>query len=84
MKGVGKPQYYLGGDIVNLGEEWEKEGISMAFSAQTYIENILPKLLQLLGKENFENRQFRCPPNITPKWIIPLFYHPQKFLSTDP
>ena len=28
MKGVGKPQYYyLGGDVVELGEEWNKEGI---------------------------------------------------------
>ena len=24
MKGVGKPQYYLGGDVVELGAEWEK------------------------------------------------------------
>ena len=44
MKGVGKPQYYLGGDIVQIGEEWKSENVSMAFSAQTYIENILPKL----------------------------------------
>ena len=27
MKGVGKPQYYLGGDVLELGEEWEKENI---------------------------------------------------------
>ena len=42
MKGVGKPQYYLGGDVVELGLEWEKEGISAAFSTETYIINALP------------------------------------------
>ena len=44
MKGVGKPMYYLGGDVVELGPEWEKEGIQQAFSAETYIPTILPKL----------------------------------------
>ena len=37
MKGVGKPQYYLGGDVIELPEEWNKEGIYTAFSAETYI-----------------------------------------------
>jgi hypothetical protein len=37
-EGVGKPQYYLGGDVVELGEEWNKEGIYTAFSAETYIK----------------------------------------------
>ena len=37
MKGVGKPEYYLGGDIITLFPEWEKEGITSAFSAKTYI-----------------------------------------------
>jgi hypothetical protein len=41
MKGVGKPQYYLGGDVVELGEEWNKEGIYTAFSAETYIKHSL-------------------------------------------
>ena len=54
MKGVGKPQYYLGGDVVELGDEWEKEGISAAFSAETYIINTLPKLAKLCGLEVFK------------------------------
>ena len=33
MKGVGKPQYYLGGDVVDLPNEWHKEGVETAFSA---------------------------------------------------
>src|SRR5687767_12885164 len=53
MKGVGKPQYYLGGDVVGLGPEWEKEGISEAFSAETYIQNALPKLAKSCGLEEF-------------------------------
>jgi len=53
MKGVGKPQYYLGGDIVDLGPEWKKEGITTSFSAQTYIQNCLPKLANMCGKETF-------------------------------
>src|SRR5689334_18129099 len=54
MKDVGKPQYYLGGDVIDMGPEWEKEGISSAFSAETYISNALPKLAKLCGLENFK------------------------------
>ena len=35
MKGVGKPWYYLGEDVLELGEEWNKEGIYTVFSAET-------------------------------------------------
>ena len=42
MKGVGKPEYYVGGDVVDLPKEWEKENVSTAFSARTYIENCVP------------------------------------------
>ena len=54
MKGVGKPQYYLGGDVVGLGPEWEKEGISEAFSDETYIQNALPKLAKSCGLVEFQ------------------------------
>jgi len=54
MKGVGKPQYYLGGDVVELGSEWEKEGMNAAFSAETYIYNTLPKLALLCGLQDFK------------------------------
>lgn len=59
MKGVGKPQYYLGGDIVDLGPEWEKEGCSIAFSAETYIRNSLPKLAKLCDQDDF--RKYNTP-----------------------
>ena len=54
MKGVGKPQYYLGGDVVELGPEWEKEGITECFSAETYIHNALPKLAKSCGHQEFK------------------------------
>ena len=54
MKGVGKPQYYLGGDVVSLGPEWEKEGITEAFSAETYILNAIPKLAKSCGLAEFQ------------------------------
>ena len=53
MKGVGKPQYYLGGDVVDLSEEWHKQDIYTAFSAETYIGNCLPKLAKMCDLEQF-------------------------------
>ena len=77
MKGVGKPMYYLGGDVVELGPEWEKEGIYQAFSAETYITNVLPKLAKSCGLEEF--RKFNTP--------FYKEYYPEldksEFISTD-
>ena len=53
MKGVGKPQYYLGGDVVEMNPEWMKEDITMAISAETYITNALPKLAKTCGLQEF-------------------------------
>ena len=47
MKGVGIPEYYLGGDVEQLDEHWNKEDIAMAFSAQTYIKNVISKFESL-------------------------------------
>ena len=49
MKGVGIPEYYLGGDVEQLDEHWNKEDISMALSANTYIKNVIPNLRSYLG-----------------------------------
>ena len=54
LKGVGKPQYYLGGDVEDLGPEWEKEDIFMVFSAETYITKALPKLAKSCGLKEFQ------------------------------
>ena len=77
MKGVGKPMYYLGGDVIELGPEWEKEGIHQVFSAETYITNVLPKLAKSCGLEEFR------------KWNTPFHeeYYPEmdetEFLPVD-
>ena len=54
MKGVGKPQYYLGGDVVELPKEWQQENCYTSFSAKTYIQNCIPKLAAMCGKETFK------------------------------
>ena len=72
MKDVGKPQYYLGGDVIDLGPEWEKEGFSAVFSAKTYITNALPKLAKLCGLDDF--RKYGTP--------FSEEYHPE--LDTTP
>ena len=63
MKGVGKPQYYLGGDVVDMNEEWHQEGIYTAFSAETYIRNCLPKLASMCGIEQFAKSKVPFDPN---------------------
>src|SRR6478735_2529933 len=54
MKDVGKSQYYLGGDDITMDEACKKEGIKLAFSAETYIKNTLPKLAKVCGLEDFK------------------------------
>ena len=36
MKGVGMPDYYLGGDVVELEDQRKEQQIYTAFSAHTY------------------------------------------------
>ena len=66
-KGVGKPQYYLGDDIGDLGLEWEKEDIFMAFSAETYITNAFPKLAKSCGLKEFQKANTSFDENYHPE-----------------
>ena len=50
MKGVGIPEYYLGGNVEQLDEHWNKEDISLGFSAQMYIKNVIPKFEKLFNQ----------------------------------
>jgi hypothetical protein len=54
LKGVGEPRYYLGGDVLQLGDEWEKEDISVGLSAETYVNNVLPRLASMCKVEQFK------------------------------
>jgi hypothetical protein len=53
LKGTGRPEYYLGGDIDHLDDQWEKDGIRMALSARTYIKNVTEKLEAMMGLTAF-------------------------------
>ena len=44
MKGVGYPQFYLGGDVVQLPSSWKDHNITYGLSAHTYIGNCIPNL----------------------------------------
>jgi hypothetical protein len=48
MKGVGKPQYYLGGNIEELSTDWNQQGIKVALSARTYIKNVVTKFEKIM------------------------------------
>jgi hypothetical protein len=43
LKSVGIPEYYLGGNLESLGEAWKNQGLGLALSAKTYIQNIVSK-----------------------------------------
>jgi hypothetical protein len=51
LKSVGIPEYYLGGNVEFLGEAWKNQGIRLALSSKTYIQNIISKFEGLFGKE---------------------------------
>ena len=51
LKNVGIPEYYLGGNVEFLGETWKNQGLGLAISAKTYIQNVIPKFEGLFGKE---------------------------------
>jgi hypothetical protein len=51
LKGVGIPEYYLGGNVEFLGETWKNQGLGLALSAKTYIQNVIPKFQGLFGKQ---------------------------------
>ena len=44
MKGVGYPQFYLGGDVIKLPSSWHSHDIKYGLSAVTYIDNCVTNL----------------------------------------
>jgi hypothetical protein len=49
LKGIGRPEYYLGGDVVELNGTWKKHKVKHALSAKTYAANVVEKFETLLG-----------------------------------
>lgn len=54
MKDVEKPQYQLGGRVVQLGNKEEKDRIFDASSAEAYINNALLKLAKICDLDSFK------------------------------
>ena len=54
LKGVGSPDYYLGGNVTPLDEAWNRKGCFTALSAETYIENVVEKLQKMAGVSQFK------------------------------
>jgi hypothetical protein len=75
MKGVGKPQRHLGGDVVELGEAWHKEGICAAFSAETHVKSNMGKLATMCGKSHFADKKTpisdACHPELDGSPLLP-------------
>ena len=67
LKGVGYPEYYLGGNIEVLGEGWTQDHLNLALSSETYVKNVIPKYIKLLKKESL--RSYGTPTSST--------YHPE-------
>jgi hypothetical protein len=51
LKGVGIPEYYLGGNVEFLGETWKNHGLGLDLSTRTYIQNVILKFESLYGKK---------------------------------
>ena len=59
LKGVGHPEYCLGGIIEVLGEKLTKESLNIALSLETYVKTVIPNLMKIIKKENL--RLIRTP-----------------------
>ena len=66
LKGIGKPEYYLGKDIVDLAEDWHAQGIYNALSAKTYVKNVVQKYEKLFDTTL---REYKTP--------MEANYHPE-------
>ena len=58
LKGVGIPEYYLGGDVEILDQHWKSDNVGLALSAKTYVKNVIPKF-ETLFEETFKT--FKTP-----------------------
>ena len=51
LKNVGIPEYYLGVNVEFLGDLWKNQGLGLAITARTYIQNVILKFESIFGKE---------------------------------
>jgi hypothetical protein len=51
LKGVGKPRFYLGGDVLDLDSAWKSDNVETALSSPTYADNIVQKFEGVMEKQ---------------------------------
>ena len=74
MKGVGAPEYFLDGNIEELGPEWAKEGIKKLHYQQGHTTRTSLRMLKcaVLGISSHRNPQWQK--NITQKRTLLLYW----------
>ena len=79
LKGVGTPEYYLGGDVVDLSQDisgWAGKDIKFGLSAETYIRRIATQIQQTYNQMFHSNMGIRKA--TTP---LPERFHPEQDTS---
>ena len=51
LKGVGEPEYYLGGNVDQLDDTWKEDNVSLGLSARTYVKNTVERFEATFGTE---------------------------------
>ena len=49
LKGIGRPEYYLGGDVIELDNSWKSSNVALALGAKTYAKNVVEKFERVFG-----------------------------------
>ena len=57
----------MGGDLLELDEQWQKENLTHALSAETCIVNCIPKMKALLGINDFPSHKTPMDSNYHPE-----------------
>ncbi len=69
---MGSPGYYLGDDVIDLDEQWEKEYMTHGLSAQTYIQNCIPNVTKMIGIEQFAKKKNWMNLHYVPRTNLPI------------
>ena len=72
LKGVGIPEYYLGGNVIPAEGRWKEESVDWILAADTYTTNVIKKFEELManGKPDCPFPTFRTPMDSN--------YHPEE------
>ena len=82
MKSFGYPQFYLGGDVVDLPPTWKDHNVFLDFQ-HTQILKIAPKTLKECVTQLSSHTVYQWILFITPKRMSLTSVHPLIILNTD-